>query len=161
MKKTILSILFSICAPALWAGDLSNKLEAAIFAGGLKVNNGDNHGIYGANIGVGVHKKATVYGEFSHAPLNAGYDLVDFHGGVKYSLMERDKWEPYVLVGAGAARSAGNTDFGLHIGGGTRYYFRSNWGFQPEIRWTRYFHDFSDTNAVRYTGGIFFQWGRR
>lgn len=160
MKKIILSIVLSLCAPALWAGDLSGKAEGSVFAGGLKVNNGGNHGIYGGSIGFGISRKATIYGEFSHSPLNAGADLVDFHGGVKYSLTSRDKWEPYVLVGAGVNRVAGNSDFGLHVGGGTRYYVGSNWGVQPEIRWTRYFNDFSDTNTIRYTGGIFFQWGR-
>lgn len=159
MKKALLSILLSALTPTLFAGDLTGKAEASFFAGGLKINNGGNHGIYGANIGVGVSPKATIFGEFSHSPLGSA-DLVDFNGGVKYSLMNRDKFEPYVLVAAGANRVAGNSDFGLHIGGGTRYFFRSNWGFQPEIRWTRYFNDFSDTNAIRYTGGIFFQWGK-
>ena len=141
------------------AGDLTKKAEASFFAGGLKINNGGNHGIYGANIGYGINRKATVFGEFSHSPLGSS-DLVDFNGGVKYSLLSRDKWEPYVLVAAGVNRVAGNSDFGLHIGGGTRYYVGKNWGVQPELRWTRYFHDFSDTNAIRYTGGIFFQWGK-
>jgi hypothetical protein len=143
----------------MFAGDLNDKVEASFFAGGLKINNGGNHGIYGGNIGVGISPKATLYGEISHSPLG-GADLVDFNGGIKYSILNRNKVEPYVLVGIGANRVAGTSDFGLHAGGGARYYVRSNWGFQPEIRWTRYFHDFSDTNAVRYTGGIFFQWGR-
>ena len=160
MKKAILSILFSVCAPVLWAGDLSQQVEVSAFVGGLKINNGGNHGIYGGNIGFGINKKATVYGEVSHSPLNGGADLVDFNGGVRYSLLNRDKFEPYVLVGIGANRVAGNSDFGLHVGGGTRIYVGKNWGIQPELRWTRYFHDFSDTNAVRYTGGIFYQWGR-
>ncbi|MEO5923251.1 MAG: hypothetical protein ABIR70_05420 [Bryobacteraceae bacterium] len=160
MKKAILSILFSICASTLVAGDLSNKAEASFFAGGLKINNGGNHGIYGANIGFGISPKATIYGEISHAPLNGGADLVDFNGGVKFTLLSKDKWEPYVLVGVGGNRVAGNSDFGFHFGGGSRYFVGKNWGVQPEIRWTRYFHNGSDTNAIRYTGGLFFQWGR-
>jgi len=160
LKKLILSILFAICAPALVAGELNGKAEVSLFGGGLHFNNGGNHGIYGANIGYGVSKRTTLYGEVSHAPLNGGVDLVDFNGGFKYSLVNSAKFEPYVLVGVGANRAGGNSDFGLHVGGGSRIFVKSNWGVQPEIRWTRYFNDFSDSNAVRYTGGIFFQWGR-
>lgn len=159
MKKAILSIAIALCVPAVWAGDLSNKGEASIFAGGVKVKDGDNHGIWGVNVGYGFAPRATFYGEFSHTP-TSGSDLTDYHGGVKFSLAQSDRVEPYALVGAGVGRVSSNTDFGMHFGGGARIYVNSNWGIQPEIRYTHYFNDFSDLKIVRYTGGIFFQWGR-
>lgn len=157
MKRAILSIAIAMSVSTVWAGDLSQKTELNLFGGGIKFKDGGNHGIYGVNLGYGVSSRATIYGEFSHTP-TSGSDLYDFHGGVKYSLVSSDKVEPYALVGFGAGRTTGSTNAGLHLGGGARVYVNSNWGIVPEVRYTHYFSDFSDAKAVRYTGGIFFQW---
>jgi hypothetical protein len=158
MKKTILSIVLALSAPALFAGDLTKKGEFSLYGGGNHFGNGGgNAGIWGTQLGYGVAKKVTLFGEFDHNR-DSGSNLFDYLGGAKFSLMSSEKAEPYGLVGFGAGRSGGETRAALHIGGGVRFYVNSKWGIVPEIRWVRYFEDFSDLNSVRYTGGVFFQW---
>jgi hypothetical protein len=156
MKKTILSIVLAFFAPALFAAD--GKAEFSIYGGGNHVNNGGgNHGIWGANIGYGITSRVTLLGEFDHTRFTNS-NMVDYLGGLKYALVPSEKVEPYVMLGFGGAHTTNNTDPTLHIGGGARLFVNSKWGIVPEVRWVRLFNAFGDTNTVRYTGGVFFQW---
>jgi opacity protein-like surface antigen len=167
MKKTILSIALALfastmLAPAAFADDLAGKTELNIFGGFNHFdNNGGNHGLYGVNVGRGVAKHVTLFGEFAHTPYE-GVNLFDYMGGVKLNLGNSEKVTPYALAGIGAGTFdsdfGSNTNFALHLGGGVRFYVSDHWGVVPEVRWVRHFNDFNDTNTVRVTGGVFFQW---
>ncbi|MEN6536315.1 MAG: hypothetical protein ABFD89_21845 [Bryobacteraceae bacterium] len=166
MKKVFLSILITSTITTLWAEDLTRKIEASVFGADVHVHNdGRDHSTYGGNVGFGISSRATIVGEFSHTSFGGG-DLVDFSGGVKYTLLRRGNVEPYALAAIAGNRSANDvgpgrgSSFGLHAGGGARFYVGKHWGIQPEIRWTRYFHDSYNTNIIRFSGGLFFQWGR-
>ena len=157
-------LLLALCATTLWAGDLTRRAELTGFGGGLHIFDGGDHGVYGGSLGYGVTSRAQVFAEVSHAPLQGNVNLVDFQGGVKYSLVTHDMFEPYAMAAIGAGHFSNpvvsSTGFGLSAGFGTRVYVRSNWGVVPDIRWSRYFFDGPDTNTFRYTVGAFFQWGR-
>jgi hypothetical protein len=164
MKKAILPIAIALSVPTLWAED-SAKIEASVFGADVHVHNGGDHSTFGGNVGFGITTRASLFGEVSHSSFGGG-DLVDFNGGLKYTLLSRDRFEPYALVAIGADHHTSSfdpgsqSDFGLHAGGGVRVYVGKHWGVQPEVRWTRYFHDSADTNIVRYSGGLFIHWGR-
>jgi hypothetical protein len=165
MKKVFLTIVIASTTTTVWAGDLTGKIETAIFGADVHVQHGGgDHSTYGGNVGFGISSKATIVGEFSHTSFGGGDDLIDFNGGLKYTLLRRGNIEPYAIVAIGGGRrgvgSGRGSSFGLHAGGGARFYVGKHWGIQPEIRWTRYFHDFYDTNIIRFSGGLFFQWGR-
>jgi hypothetical protein len=164
MNKTVCAIALAMTAATLSAGDLERQAEIAGFAGGLHIfDGGGDHGVYGGYLGYGVSSPALVFFEASHSPLDGG-DLLDFNAGVKFSLLQRDMFEPYALVALGgghfSAGSFSETRFGVHAGFGTRVYVGRSWGIQPEVRWARYFFDGPDVNTFRYTGGVFYQWGR-
>jgi opacity protein-like surface antigen len=80
----------------------------------------------------------------------------------------RDRWAPYIVLGAGllhstseraSATPAGNAvvkssdnSFAFHIGGGLRYHITNNWGLRPE--WKYYA---SDRNFSKLAIGVFYQ----
>lgn len=111
--------------------------------------------------------------------MNSG--LWDFSGGVHANLRRKDaKVAPYVLgtLGAGRASADGSfsirtgttlnqtqvdasqTALGIGTGIGLRAYVGQNWGFQPELRYTRYFFEDAGLNNVRFTVGLFYRFGR-
>jgi hypothetical protein len=185
MTKYFSAVLLFVCALGLSGGDLKGKGEVDAFGGGVDFSSGGgNHGLFGVSGAYGLMPWAQVYGEYSYAPLGSGggvsLHLNDFQGGVKVS-MQSDTIEPYGLLGLGMGRfttsvsgfssggltfsgsSLSTNNFGLHIGGGARFYMGSSkkWGVEPEIRWGRYFASNSGSlNVFRYTGGIFYQWGK-
>jgi hypothetical protein len=162
MTKYIL--LAALGGAALHGGDLTRRAEIAGFGGGLHIFDAGDHGVYGGLLGYGLTRRAQVFAEASHAPLQGSLDLVDFQAGAKYSLSSHDIFEPYAAAAIGAGHFsnpvASNTGFGLSAGFGARVYLRPRWGVAPDIRWTRYFFDGPDTIIFRYTAGVFFQWGR-
>ncbi len=162
--RILLPLLLATCALPSWAGDLDQKAELGGFAGGLHLFNGGDHGVFGGYLGYGFTSKAQLYMEASDAPIQSHLSLVDFQAGIKYSLFNYQMFEPYALVSGGVGHFStslfGNTGFGLHAGFGTRVYIGQNWGVVPEVKWTRYFFSGRDTKTFRYTGGVFFQWGR-
>lgn len=162
--KRFLPLLLAACAATAWGADLQDKAEIGGFGGGLHLFDGGDHGVYGGFLGYGFTRQAQLYIEASHSPIRRGLNLVDFQAGIKYSLLNYDMFEPYAMVALGAGHFStslfGDTGFGLHAGFGTRVYIGPNWGVVPEVKWTRYFFSGPDTNTFRYTGGVFFQWGR-
>jgi hypothetical protein len=162
MTKYLLLLILG--GAILHAGDLTRRAEIAGFGGGIHVFDAGDHGVYGGLIGYGVNRRAEVFAEGSHAPLQGSLNLADFQGGVKYTLIPRDIFEPYATAALGlghfSSPVSSNTGFGLSAGLGARVYVRSTWGVVPDIRWTRYFFDGPDTSTFRYTAGVFFQWGR-
>jgi len=184
MTKYFSAVLLFVCALSLSAGDLKGTGEVDAFGGGVDLSQGGgNHGLFGFSGGYGIASMAQIFGEYSYAPTGSGggytSHLNDFQGGVKVS-RQSDKIEPYALLGLGVGHftassssvviggytfsgsSASSTNFGLHLGGGARIYLGSKkWGIAPEIRWGRYFSSNSGSlNVFRYTGGIFYQWGK-
>jgi len=162
--------VFILAVSIASAGDLKGVGEFSGFGGGISITDGGgNHALGGGSVGFGVASRALVYGEYSYSEVGqlATVRLNDFQGGLKFSLLKSNTIEPYALLGLGGARfSLANAprindwDLGLHAGIGGRFYVNRHWGISPEIRWGRYFDDAGDTNFVRYTGGIFFQWGK-
>jgi hypothetical protein len=162
MKKTILSIVLALCAIPAFAHDSKGVKEFSIYGGVNHVTDGGgNHPIWGVQMGVGVSARATIFGEFDHTKPDGG-NVTDYLGGVKFSLVESEKAEPYALIGFGATHySSGpfsDNDPSLHIGGGVRIFVSKKWGIVPEIRWVRGFDGAGDSNSVRFTGGVFFNW---
>lgn len=165
MKKILLVCLLAASAAYLSAGDMERKLEFTGFGGGLKLTDAGNNGIVGGSVAYGVSPYAAAYGEYSFSKLRSELNLNDFQGGVKFNIHNSDHIEPYALLGMGVGRITshgyGDTNFGLHVGGGARIYASSGvWGIAPEMRYTRYFTSGNDANGFRYTVGIFYQWGR-
>lgn len=164
--KTFLPLLVATCIlPALpaWAGDLSQKAELGGVIGGLHLFNGGDHSVFGGFLGYGFTPEAQIYMEVTDAPIQRNLSLVDFQGGVKYTLFHHEMFEPYAVAAMGVGHFTsslfGDTGFGLHAGFGTRVYVGRNWGVVPEVKWSRYFFSGPDTNTFRYTAGVFFQWG--
>jgi hypothetical protein len=106
--------------------------------------------------------------------------LWDFSGGVHVNLTSGDsKAAPYVLGTLGAGRVSGEGSFSVSAGpmtnqlrikasdtalvigggGGLRYYVGQTWGFQPEVRYTRYFFEDAGLNNLRFTLGLFYRFG--
>lgn len=119
------------------------------------------------------------YGVMQEMHMSAG--LWDFSGGVHVNLRRSDsKVAPYVLgtLGAGRASADGSfsvktgttlnqthvdasqTALGTGAGIGLRAYVGKNWGFQPELRYTRYFFEDAGLNNVRFTVGLFYRFGK-
>ncbi len=163
MKSTIPLLLITLSIPTLRAGDLDHKMEAYAFGADMLVTNHGDHATYGGNLGFGIDRRTTVFGEVSHAHFGGGGNLIDFNGGVKYTLLSSSRFEPYVLGAMGGVRSdvfSSRYHFGVHAGGGARMYVGKCWGIQPEVRWTRYSNYLPGANIVRFSGGLFLQWGR-
>lgn len=168
MKAAAMIALLAGTATMGLAGDLKEKTEVTAFGGGAWFSDGvGNKPIYGGSAGYGVTSKTLVYAEFSHSPLETGGPVgahfIDAQGGIKQTLFTSDRVEPYALAGLGYGRffvtgiSGINSNyFGINVGGGARIFAGQRWGFQPEVRYAKYFDN--GPHAVRYTGGIFFQW---
>jgi len=93
----------------------------------------------------------------------------NFFGGVKIAIIPSDKAEPYIVAGFGGSDDRVSDPFfgtfnqkayNLHVGVGDRLFLGKNWGVAPEVRWEHIFHHGQDGNAFRYTGALFYQWGK-
>ena len=163
----------------LVAGNLTGKAEVTGQGGGVTFSqNGGTHGIFGGSVGFGfpcyirvpeLCSRTIIFGEFDLTP-SENSKFMDIFGGVKIALKPSDKAEPYLIAGFGGSvdrvsipgfGSFTSKAYGLHFGVGDRLFVGSNWGITPEIRWAHYFHHGNDSNSIRYTGGIFYQWGKR
>jgi hypothetical protein len=166
MKYCLCAMLLAFSAVSLLANDVKDKGEVGFFAGGNHFGaSGGNHGMFGFYGAYGVAPKAQLFGEYSYTSTGNSSHLNDVQGGVKFNILDTDKYDPYAVVGLGAghfsALGFGQTHFGLHIGGGVRIYAPGkNWGVTPEIRWGRYFASGGDLNVFRYGAGVFYQWGK-
>lgn len=176
MKRILCAAALAILPVAAFGGDLENRTEVAGFGGANWMSKEiGTHVVFGGNVGYGFDSRTLAFVEFSHNPLASASDqfgdysasLSDIRVGVKYSLQESESFEPYVFVATGFGRfrasspigSTGSNHFGLHAGLGGRYYVSPKWGFTPEVSFGRYFGNAS-VNTVRFTGGIFFQFGQ-
>ena len=163
------SLTLLTCFP-IFAGDLTGKYEVSAFGGvtnRVPTDSGAD-GTFGGNFGYGLTGKTMLFGEV--ASNAGGFDYVDVHGGLKQTLLRRGRFELYVLGGLGMAhassfsfaRSSHTNSLSLNAGFGTRIYLSPRWGVQPEFRWLHFFQgDGNDPDLLRFTGGIFVQWGGR
>jgi hypothetical protein len=155
----------------IFAGDLTGKYEVLAFGGVTnRVPTGSGaDGTFGGNFGYGLTSKTVLFGEVASSA--GGYDYVDVHGGLRQTLLTRGRLEPYVLGGIGMAHatslfsiagSSSTNSLSVNAGFGARIYLSPRWGVQPEFRWMHFFQgDRNDPDLLRFTGGIFFQWGWR
>jgi hypothetical protein len=127
--------------------------------------------------------KATFSGDIAGVSVSstAKARLYDFGGGVDFSFRRgSSKAAPYLIAAAGLghqslsatgvgvmgtsratvdySESANAAHFG--VGGGIRLYAGRNWGIKPEFRYQRYQSSEGNNNALFYTVGLFFQFGR-
>jgi len=181
--KILLAIAIFASGSMLLADDLTGKVEVTGQGGGITVfRGGGTHGLFGGSAGYGFKcligkpelcKRTIIFGEFDLAPISSAgggsEQLMDFLGGVKMALKPSAKAEPYVIVGfGGSADRASDPFFGtqtskayvFQAGVGERFFVGKNWGIAPEVRWAHYFHHGPDGDSMRYTGGIFYQWGK-
>jgi hypothetical protein len=181
--RILLAIAMFASGSMLTAGDLTGKTEVTGQGGGVTfTQGGGTHGVFGGSVGYGFKcyigkmelcKRTIVIGEFDLTPIGSGggasEKFIDFFGGVKMAIIPSDKAELYAIAGFGGAIDRVSEPFfgtlnqkayGLHVGVGDRLYVGKNWGVAPEVRWGHYFHHGPDGNSFRYTGGIFYQWGK-
>jgi hypothetical protein len=108
---------------------------------------------------------------------SASAHLLNGGGGVDLTFRsEGAKVRPYVIgvLGAGIFKVSGNASgsgvsanvslsqntFYSGGGGGARIYVGPRWGFKPEFRFQHYYSSGGSVNAVLFTGGVFFQFGK-
>jgi hypothetical protein len=91
--------------------------------------------------------------------------LYDVNTSFHIRVPVRERWAPYVLVGAGilfntyrsvVTQEAGyvafdDLNFGFHTGGGLRYYIGKYWGIRPELKVV-----VSNQAYTRFTIGVFY-----
>jgi hypothetical protein len=181
--RIVLAIAMIASGSMLVAGDLTGKAEVVGEGGGVTfTQGGGSHGTFGGSVGYGfpcligkpeLCKRTIIIGEFDFTPVGSGggasEKFMDFFGGAKIAIIPSDKAEPYIIAGFGGSidrvsqppfPTFNQKAYGLHVGVGDRLFVGKNWGIVPEIRWEHYFHHGQDGNAFRYTGGIFYQWGK-
>ena len=142
-----------------------------------------SHGIVGGSIGAPVADKLVLQGELSLIPMgsssvtvngttnSSSAKAIDFNGTMQYEFTPTRGVVPYAGAGLGFLRSnfetsiissgvttfkvsGSATDAYFNFGGGLRYYVNNRWGFKPEFQF------FAGSNTfVRFTGGIFYQFG--
>jgi hypothetical protein len=140
-------------------------MEVSAFGGAVEYPRslGNTNATYGGSFGLGVYSRVVLFGEVSNTTPR---DLLDYNGGLKVSLSQNGRFEPYVLGGIGGGHFGNEGLFGssnrfqANAGIGARLYVRNWWGVQPEFRWMHYFRESSDFDTIRFTGGLFFQFGR-
>lgn len=107
--------------------------------------------------------------------------LYAFDGGLHFSIPAGgSKAAPYVAIGAGVGRFSGSgqlsvgigsqrsvisfdeseTNLGVGGGFGLRYWASDKWGFRPEVRISRYFAEGGGVTVVRFTFGVFYNFGK-
>jgi hypothetical protein len=201
MKRHLLVTLLAANASLLAGAELTGRGEVTGYGGGVWVSDGGGtHGLYGGSAGVGASSRALIFFDVAYAPLggatasfvepgsgvavnsSASGKLLDFSGGVKYSLTgsESGKAVPYALFatgigrasisGTGTARQGNQTitvnlsesisNFAVHGGLGVRLYVGEKWGFQPEFRLGHYFAEGGGGKAMRFTAGVFYHFGK-
>ena len=147
------------------------------------------HASFAGSGGVAVTDKVFVFGEFGYIPAGGGSGsvstgtsgfefassgkLVTFMAGAQYGFTEQRSFIPYAGAALGVVHSgfkvsstvngvkteieASGNDLAVSFGGGARYYVNDRWGFKPELM---IFVSGEDKNFVRFSGGIFYQFGR-
>jgi hypothetical protein len=160
--------------------------EVSGFGGTITIDSGvGTHPAYGAAAAFRLGDNVHLFGEFSSAKLltetisgvTASAKVMNYGGGADYSFgSSKSKLRPYVTAGFGVGHfSASGPGISLtinnalygEVGGGVRLYLGKHWGLKPEARYQRYSSSQSSllqatiagSNAVAYTGGLFFQFG--
>lgn len=140
------------------SGDAENGELAAFGAVGLGAG---TQPVGGGSAGVAFSRHGMVLFDFSFMPMGKNtlqgwpaattvqrsnlYDFaIDFHVRVPVN----DRWEPYAIIGNGllwnsvsatseavpASRHYHQFNWGVHTGGGVRYFVGKNWGVRPEVK---------------------------
>ena len=145
--------------------------EASVFAGAALGGTGTHFAIAGS-IGTVTDRYVIVMVESGYIPmahrtlvaypstLVRASGLYDFNITTHIRIPLRSKWEPYGILapallynhyqkagtlpnGSGYYVGADDVKFGFETGGGVRYYWRRDWGFRGEYRYTTTTRNFS------------------
>jgi hypothetical protein len=172
VKTFVKNAISGLCIAALFLFVLSVSARAQVVAGSgevagyggyVNINEGlGNHAIFGGSGGYNLAPAATVFGEYSYAPVS-GLHAQLYGGGARFNFLPDTKIVPYVVAAFGGSRlsDSGGAVNGWYagFGGGVSCYLTPHVGVRPEYRWDRVEILGTGLNANVFTGGVFYQWG--
>ncbi len=101
---------------------------------------GGTHALFGGSGGYNLAPSATVFGEYSYAPVS-GIHAQLFGGGAQFNFLPATKFVPYIVAAGGDARlsdSGGSANgWYMGVGGGVKCFLSPHVGVSPEYRWER------------------------